>query len=99
MLYQHFRLYDGKTGEVLPTGGATVAWSHTTRIGAVSICSPQDHFSRAEGRDHALGRMWGEQGILRHQDFKFVLPTLRIGHPCRGLLVQAIAWLTWQALQ
>ena len=58
--YRHFRLFDEKDGEMLPKGGATLAFFVDLRdpenrhaIVGWALCSPEDHFSKSVGRQVA----------------------------------------------
>lgn len=59
--FWHLRNYDDESGEVIPTGGTTLAWRYFKDLDqvhlSIAFCNTVDHFSRLRGRLLAAGRL------------------------------------------
>lgn len=65
--YAHFRSIDQITGDIYPTGGATVAYiggQGKVEAAGISYCSDMDNFRHDYGRAKALGRLM--QGLTNN---------------------------------
>lgn len=75
--FWHLRHYNDETGEVLPTGGITLAWRYFPDQDLVhlssSMCNTSDLFNKAKGRLLAAGRLLSPERTAINVD-----PKLRI---------------------